>query len=343
MKTRSLENTVKFIVISIVWIGLVLFDLTVGTNHISLGNIVDYIFSPEQLSSSTIFTIKEFRLARVITAVVAGAALAVSGLLMQTIFRNPLAGPYVLGISNGAGLGVAIVVLGGSLWGFSRSIETSNWVILLASGVGAAAVLMLILAVSMRVKDVLSILIVGILISGVVASIVSVMQFFSNDVNVKSYVVWTMGSLDAVSFAESILLIPICLAVILILYFFSKPLNLMLLGESFALTMGVNIKMLRIIIFTGVSLLTGAVTAFCGPLGFLGLAVPHISRWIFNTSNHFVLIPSSVILGAVFLLCGDILSHVLYAGGVLPINAIISILGAPFIVWIVLKNQRTII
>ncbi len=343
MKTRSLENTVKFIVISMVWIGLVLFDLTVGTNHISFGNIVDYFFSPEQLSSSTIFTIKEFRLARVITAVVAGAALAVSGLLMQTIFRNPLAGPYVLGISNGAGLGVAIVVLGGSLWGFSRSIETSNWVILLASGIGAAAVLMLILAVSMRVKDVLSILIVGILISGVVASIVSVMQFFSNDVNVKSYVVWTMGSLDAVSFAESILLIPICLAVILILYFFSKPLNLMLLGESFALTMGVNIKMLRIIIFTGVSLLTGAVTAFCGPLGFLGLAVPHISRWIFNTSNHFVLIPSSVILGAVFLLCGDILSHVLYAGGVLPINAIISILGAPFIVWIVLKNQRTII
>ena len=338
MKTRSLENTVKFIVISMVWIGLVLFDLTVGTNHISLGNIVDYFFSPEQLSSSTIFTIKEFRLARVITAVVAGAALAVSGLLMQTIFRNPLAGPYVLGISNGAGLGVAIVVLGGSLWGFSRSIETSTWVILLASGVGAAAVLMLILAVSMRVKDVLSILIVGILISGVVASIVSVMQFFSNDVNVKSYVVWTMGSLDAVSFAESILLIPICLAVILILYFFNIILILIIIYF-----MGVNIKMLRIIIFTGVSLLTGAVTAFCGPLGFLGLAVPHISRWIFNTSNHFVLIPSSVILGAVFLLCGDILSHVLYAGGVLPINAIISILGAPFIVWIVLKNQRTII
>ena len=245
MKRKNLENTVKFIVISMVWIGLVLFDLTVGTNHISLGNIVDYFFSPEQLSSSTIFTIKEFRLARVITAVVAGAALAVSGLLMQTIFRNPLAGPYVLGISNGAGLGVAIVVLGGSLLGFSRSIETSNWVILLASGAGAATVLMLILAVSMRVKDVLSILIVGILISGVVASIVSVMQFFSNDVNVKSYVVWTMGSLDAVSFAESILLIPICLAVILILYFFSKPLNLMLLGESFALTMGVNIKIFR--------------------------------------------------------------------------------------------------
>ena len=169
------------------------------------------------------------------------------------------------------------------------------------------------------------------------------MQFFSNDVNVKSYVVWTMGSLDAVSFTESVLLIPICMSVALVLYMFSKPLNLMLLGESFATTMGVNIKLIRVVVFTGVSILTGAVTAFCGPLGFLGLAVPHISRWIFNTSNHFILIPASVILGAVFLLCGDILSHTMYAGGVLPINAIISVLGAPFIIWIVFKNQRTII
>ena len=343
MKTKGRENIVKFAVISIVLAGLILFDLTVGTNRISLGNIFDYFFSPRQLTSSTVFTIKEFRLARVITAVVAGAALAVSGLLMQTIFRNPLAGPYVLGISNGAGLGVAVVVLGGSIWGFSHSIETSNWLILAASGLGAAAVLMLILAVSMRVKDVLSILIIGILISGVVASIVSIMQFFSNDVNVKSYVVWTMGSLDAVSFTESVLLIPICVSVALVLYMFSKPLNLMLLGESFATTMGVNIKLIRVVVFTGVSILTGAVTAFCGPLGFLGLAVPHISRWIFNTSNHFILIPASVILGAVFLLCGDILSHTMYAGGVLPINAIISVLGAPFIIWIVFKNQRTII
>ena len=337
MKTKGRENMVKFAVISIVLAGLILFDLTVGTNRISLGNIFDYFFFPRQLTSSTVFTIKEFRLARVITAVVAGAALAVSGLLMQTIFRNPLAGPYVLGISNGAGLGVAVVVLGGSIWGFSHSIETSNWMILAASGLGAAAVLMLILAVSMRVKDVLSILIIGILISGVVASIVSIMQFFSNDVNVKSYVVWTMGSLDAVSFTESVLLIPICMSVALVLYMFSKPLNLMLLGESFATTMGVNIKLIRVVVFTG------AVTAFCGPLGFLGLAVPHISRWIFNTSNHFILIPASVILGAVFLLCGDILSHTMYAGGVLPINAIISVLGAPFIIWIVFKNQRTII
>ena len=343
MKTKGRENMVKFAVISIVLAGLILFDLTVGTNRISLGNIFDYFFSPRQLTSSTVFTIKEFRLARVITAVVAGAALAVSGLLMQTIFRNPLAGPYVLGISNGAGLGVAVVVLGGSIWGFSHSIETSNWMILAASGLGAAAVLMLILAVSMRVKDVLSILIIGILISGVVASIVSIMQFFSNDVNVKSYVVWTMGSLDAVSFTESVLLIPICMSVALVLYMFSKPLNLMLLGESFATTMGVNIKLIRVVVFTGVSILTGAVTAFCGPLGFLGLAVPHISRWIFNTSNHFILIPASVILGAVFLLCGDILSHTMYAGGVLPIKAIISVLGAPFIIWIVFKNQRTII
>ncbi|MBO7480970.1 MAG: iron ABC transporter permease [Bacteroidales bacterium] len=340
--SRSLSYIIRYALIIVALIALAILDVCTGSNKIPLSDILDYIFGGSDLSVDYQFTIREFRLARLITAMVAGAALSVSGLLMQTVFRNPLAGPYVLGISNGASLGVAVIVLGSGLF-LPSSADVSNLAILIAAGVGSAAVLMLILAVSMRVKDILSILIVGILVSGVVASVVNVMQFFSNEVNVKSYVVWTMGSLDSVSFNDSIVLVPVCIVVCAVLYLFSKKLNILLLGEQFAISMGMNIKWLRVVVFVGVSALTGAVTAFCGPLGFIGLAVPHISRWIFNTSNHFVLIPASMILGAAFLLCGDILSHCLYSQGVLPINAVISILGAPFIIWIVFKNQRTVI
>lgn len=338
---RSLSYIIKYVLIIVALIALAIIDVCTGSNPIPLSDIMDYIFGSSDMSVDYQFTIREFRLARLITAMIAGAALSVSGLLMQTIFRNPLAGPYVLGISNGASLGVAVIVLGSGM--FLPSADVSNFAILIAAGLGAAAVLMLILAVSLRVRDILSILIVGILVSGVVASVVNVMQFFSNEVNVKSYVVWTMGSLDSVSFNDSVVLIPVCLIMCAVLYMFSKKLNILLLGEQFAVSMGLNIKWLRVIIFIGVSVLTGAVTAFCGPLGFIGLAVPHISRWIFNTSDHFVLVPASMILGAAFLLCGDILSHTLYSQGVLPINAVISILGAPFIIWIVFKNQRTVI
>ena len=333
---------IKFVVIIIVLLALAVYDVCTGSNEIPLSDILNYIFGSSEMPEPYMFTIREFRLARLITAIVAGAALSVSGLLMQTVFRNPLAGPYVLGISNGASLGVAVIVLGSGLF-MPSAAEVSNFTILLAAGIGAASVLLLILAVSMRVKDILSILIVGILVSGVVASVVNVMQFFSNEVNVKSYVVWTMGSLDSVSFDDSVALVPLCLIACAVLYLFSKKLNILLLGEQFAISMGLNIKWLRVVVFVGVSALTGAVTAFCGPLGFIGLAVPHISRWIFNTSDHFVLVPASMILGAAFLLCGDILSHTLYSQGVLPINAVISILGAPFIIWIVFKNQRTVI
>ncbi|MBQ1654009.1 MAG: iron ABC transporter permease, partial [Bacteroidales bacterium] len=280
---RSLSYIIKYALIIFALIALAILDVCTGSNKIPLSDIMDYIFGSSDMSVDYQFTIREFRLARLITAMIAGAALSVSGLLMQTIFRNPLAGPYVLGISNGASLGVAVIVLGSGL--FLPSADVSNFAILIAAGLGAAAVLMLILAVSLRVRDILSILIVGILVSGVVASVVNVMQFFSNEVNVKSYVVWTMGSLDSVSFNDSVVLIPVCLIMCAVLYMFSKKLNILLLGEQFAVSMGLNIKWLRVIIFIGVSVLTGAVTAFCGPLGFIGLAVPHISRWIFNTSD----------------------------------------------------------
>lgn len=340
--TRKVSYILSFTIISIVLLLLAVTDMNVGSFKISASDIWNYFFNKDLLSDAVRNTIQEFRIPRVVTAIIAGAALSISGLLMQTMFRNPLAGPYVLGISNGASLGVAIVVLGlGSL--VSSQALMSGIIIPLAAGIGAALVLLLVLAVSFRVKDSLSILIVGILISGVVASVVSIMQFFASEVAVKYYVVWTMGSIDAVSLSDTMIMLPVIVVMSAIMYAFSKPLNIFLLGENFACGMGVNVKTLRIAVFAGVSVLTGIVTAYCGPLGFIGLAVPHIARWIFNSSNHFVLFPATILLGASFLLCGDILSHVIYSGGVLPINAVISILGAPFIIWVVMKNQRTII
>lgn len=333
---------IKFAIITICLAGLFVYDILTGFIDIPLSEIFKYIFHPDSVSDEYFLLLKEFRFPRVIVAILAGASLSISGLLMQTIFRNPLAGPYVLGVSSGASLGVAFVVMGAGGGLLSSSISY-NVITLLAAGIGSAAVLALILAVSLKVRDILSILIIGILIAGVISSIVSILQYFATDSNLKSFVVWTMGSLESVSSQDVKLITPIILVFSSLAFTFSKKLNLLLPGENFAISMGVNIKILRIISFTAVSILTGVVTAYCGPLGFVGIAVPHISRWVFNSSNHFILIPSCIIIGGIFMLGGDILSHTFTESGILPINAITSILGAPFIVWVVFRNKKTMV
>lgn len=341
---EKLHNTIKFAVIFLTLIVLLYFDFTTGFVKIPFSEILKYFFNPESVSEDYYLLIKEFRLPRVIVALMAGASLSVSGLLMQTIFRNPLAGPYVLGVSSGASLGVALVVLGGTGLATKTGLNiNSHAILLLAAGIGSALVLFIILAISSRVRDILSVLITGILIAGVVSSIVSILQYFATDVNVKSFVVWTMGSLNSVSYKDISILFPLLLVATSLIYLFSKKLNLLLGGENFAKSMGVRLKTLRIISFIVVSILTGAITAYCGPIGFIGIAVPHIARWIFNTSDHFILIPASVILGGIFILGGDILSCSFTENGILPINAITAILGAPFIIWIVIKNKRTMV
>lgn len=337
------KNLIKFSLISISLIILTIIDLKTGHIDIPLKEILKYFSFSNTVSEEYYLIIKEFRFPRVFVAILAGAALSVSGLLMQTSFRNPLAGPYVLGISSGASLGVAVIVLGTGIFASYGINLNSNLSLLIASGIGASIVLLIILAVSLRLKDSLSILIIGILIAGVVSSIVSILQFYANDINVKSFVIWTMGSLNAVTHKDIITLLPIISISIIAIFAMSKKLNLMLPGESFAISMGVNTKLYRILIYTSVSILTGAVTAFCGPLGFIGIAVPHIARWIFNTSNHFTLIPASILLGSIFMICGDLLTHILSQQGILPINAITAIMGAPFIIWVVVRNKRTIV
>ncbi len=339
---KKTKLTIKFILLSVFLIFLGLLDLLSGSIQISVSDIVNYIFS-SNTESEFYLLLKEFRFPRMSMAILAGASLSISGLIMQTLFRNPLAGPDILGISSGASLGVAIVVLGGSYLFGNHFYHASNYITLIAAGIGAASILGLILIISSLYDSRPWWLYILILLAGIISAIVNILQYFATGINVKSFVVWTMGSLTASSSKDLLLASPIILIFVLLAFSLSKNLNLMLLGENFAKTMGVNIKLLRILSFTIVSILTGVITVYCGPIGFVGIAVPHISRWIFNTSNHFVLIPASALLGGIFMLCGDILSNLFTSNGNLPINAITAILAAPFIIWVVFKNKRTFV
>lgn len=332
-----------FAISSIALLVLIGFDIQTGQIDIAFKDILKFFSFQKFDNHGTYLIIKEFRFPRVAIAILSGAALATSGLLMQTSFRNPLAGPYVLGVSSGASLGVALVVLGTGFLGLNFIPSNANINMLISAGLGSAFILLIILAVSLRIRDNISILIIGVLIAGVISSIVSILQYYANDTNVKSFVIWTMGNLSAVSFKNILLVAPIITISIFILFLFSKNFNLILPGEQFAKTMGVNIKSQRIIIFTGVSILTGTVTAFCGPIGFIGIAAPHIARWLFKTSNHFTLIPASIIIGSIFLVSGDLISQIITENGIIPINAVTSIMGAPFIIWVIIKNKRTIV
>jgi iron complex transport system permease protein len=268
-------------------------------------------------------------------------ALSLSGLQMQTVFRNPMAGPYVLGISSGASLGVAFVILG-----FSSNITPDslnglgNWILVAASWVGAGAVMLLIMVISSRVKDIMTILILGIMLSSGISAIVTIMQYFSNETMLKAYVIWTMGSLGNLTASQlHVLLISISAGVILSL-FSSKMLNALLLGENYASSIGLNVRFARIVIFICTSILAGSVTAFCGPIGFIGIAVPHIVRILFKTSDHKVLIPGTILMGGTIMLVSDIISQLPGSESVLPVNAVTSLIGIPVVIWVILRNRK---
>lgn len=266
------------------------------------------------------------RLIKAVVALLAGAALSVSGLQMQTLFRNPLAGPYVLGISSGASLGVALVVLAGV--GSSIGIAGAAWV-------GAAAVLIVITAVGRRIKNIMVILILGMMFSSGVGAVVQILQYFSHEESLKTFVIWTMGSLGDVTLPQLTLLglsvaVGLLLAVLTI-----KPLNLLLFGEEYAVTMGLDIRHSRGLLFLSTTLLAGTITAFCGPIGFIGLAIPHVTRILFQNSDHRVLLPGTTLSGASILLFCDVISKIF----TLPINTITALLGIPIVVWVVLRNK----
>ena len=284
----------------------------------------------------TALIINGIRLPKAVTALLAGISVSVSGLLMQTLFRNPLAGPYVLGISSGASLGVALFLLGAPLLGVSGHSFIQSLGIAGAAWIGSALVLAVVMAVSRRIKDIMVILILGMMFSSGVSSVVEILQYLSNEAALKSFVVWTMGSLGDVTGNRLLLMLPAVGAGLLLSIAVIKPLNLLLLGENYARTMGLNVQRTRTLIFLATVLLAGTVTAFCGPVGFIGLAVPHLARMIFASADHRILMPASMLTGAALLLICDLLAKTL----ALPINTITALMGIPVVIVVVIRNRN---
>ena len=322
MRSRSV---LLFTALAALTLFLFLLDLAVGAVAVPLGDVWAALTGGD-CPRATAKIILNIRLIKAVVALLAGAALSVSGLQMQTLFRNPLAGPYVLGISSGASLGVALVVLAGV--GSSIGIAGAAWL-------GAAIVLVVIAAVGHRIKDIMVILILGMMFSSGIGAVVQILQYVANDESLKMFVVWTMGSLGDVTFNQLAILIPSIIAGLLLAVVTIKPLNLLLFGEEYAVTMGLNVRRSRGLLFLSTTLLAGTVTAFCGPIGFIGLAMPHVTRMLFRNSDHRVLVPGTVLSGASVLLLCDLVSKLF----TLPINAITALLGIPIVVWVVLRNK----
>ena len=322
MRSRS---AILFAMLAALTLFLFLLDLAVGAVAVPLGDVWAALTGGD-CPRATAKIILNIRLIKAVVALLAGAALSVSGLQMQTLFRAPLAGPYVLGISSGASLGVALVVLAG--FGSSIGIAGAAWL-------GAALVLVVIAAVGHRIKDIMVILILGMMFSSGVGAIVQILQYLSKEESLKAFVIWTMGSLGDVTFDQLAVLVPSIIAGLLLAVVTIKPLNLLLFGEEYAVTMGLNIRRSRGLLFLSTTLLAGTVTAFCGPIGFIGLAMPHVSRMLFRNSDHRVLVPGTVLSGAAVLLLCDLVSKMF----TLPINAITALLGIPIVVWVVLRNK----
>lgn len=329
MRTRK---TIIFILLGIAAVILFVIDMATGAVPIPLNQVVAAIAGgdcPEMTARIVI----NIRLVKAVVALLAGAALSVSGLEMQTLFRNPLAGPYVLGISSGASLGVALFILGAPLAGLSGYVDSIG--IVGAAWIGASAVLAVIAFVGRRITDIMVILILGIMFSSGVSAIVQVLQYLSHEDALKSFVIWTMGSLGEVTTSQLIVAVPAVIAGLVLAVAAVKPLNLLLLGEDYARSMGLNPLRSRAMLFMSTTLLAGTVTAFCGPIGFIGMALPHVARMLFSDADHRVLIPACMLVGADVMLACDIISKFF----TVPVNAITALFGIPIVVWVVVKNK----
>lgn len=329
------RNALLFLLLSLLTAALFAADLAVGSVAIPLKEVWAAL-TGATCDPAVRDIVLKFRLLKAITALAAGAALSASGLQMQTLFRNPLAGPYVLGISSGAGLGVALFLLGAPVLGVAGHSFVQSLGIAGAAWIGAAAVLVVIMAVSRRIKDIMVILILGMMFGSGVGSVVEILQYLSSEAALKSFVIWTMGSLGDVTSPQLALLLPAVTAGLAISVAVTKPLNLLLLGENYARTMGLNVQRTRSLLFLSTVLLAGTVTAFCGPVGFIGLAVPHLARMLFTTADHRVLLPGSMLVGAALLLVCDLVSKSL----AFPINTVTALLGIPVVILVVVRNRN---
>ena len=333
--------TKQFITLFFVLAMVFLVSIGLGSVAIPIDEIIAVLLGNNSSKSSWSTIILHFRLPKAITAMLVGSGLSIAGLLMQTLFKNPLAGPFVLGISSGASLGVAILILGAGIFGgVLTAISLSSWGLAIASSIGAALVLFAVLITANKVRNTMSILIIGLMFGTVTSAIISVFTFFSNADKIQQFVFWGFGSLGNLSWNEILVFFTIYLTGIINLIGIIKPLNSLLIGENYAKSLGINIKKNRNIILLITSLLTGVITAFAGPIAFIGLAVPHITKLVFKTSNHKILLPAVAILGAIILLVCDIVAQLPTSEFTLPINAVTSLIGAPVVIWLLVRKNK---
>ncbi|MDO5523175.1 MAG: iron ABC transporter permease [Bacteroidia bacterium] len=328
-----------FLILIILLIVVFVADIFTGNAKISFSEGINALFgtSGNEITDEIIFN---YRLPKALTALLAGSALSVAGLLMQTLFRNALAGPDVLGVSAGAGLGVALLTLlaGTSLYPAIASLGSMAQVVVAISG--AALVLLLILGVSARINDSVTILVLGMIFGYVASAAITILQSFADPDSLKVFVTWTFGSLGAVTWDKMPILFMLALGGIAVVFFLQKSLNSLLLGEKYAVSIGLNVKRVRLIIIVITAIITGAITAFTGPIAFIGVVIPHFARSFFGTVNHRTIIPATLLLGGILLIVCDIISQLPISNRTLPINAVTAVFGAPMIVWIVLKRKK---
>ena len=315
-------------------------DLLIGTTPLSIGQVWS-VLSGSAEDESLVTIVLRMRLPKVLVALFAGMALSASGLQMQTLFRNPLAGPYVLGVNSGASLGVALFTLAMPMLGVASASWLHSFGVTGMAWIGSAVILLLVISLSRTVRNINTILIIGMMLSSAISALVGILQYIGTEESLKAFVVWTMGSVSTVTVEELWVLIPVVIVGLVLSIVVIKPLNMLLLGENYARTMGLNVSRTRAIIFLSTTLLAGTVTAFCGPIGFIGLAMPHLARITFRTADHRVLMPATMLWGALSMLfCTFACDIVARQGVMLPVNTITSLLGIPVIIYVVLRNSH---
>ncbi len=339
-----MQNKTKIILFSSLFVLIAIFlviDLILGSVSIP-GEKVLAILMGEDVKTSWNYIILNFRLPKAITAILVGAGLSVSGLMMQTLFRNPLAGPYVLGISSGASLGVALMVMASVLlpgvFGVIYSF-LGSWALVVSAIVGASIIFVIIGMASIRISDSVSLLIIGIMFGSMTGAVVNILQYFSDPEQLQSFIVWTFGSLSGVTWNEMKLMAPVVIIGLLLSFVLIKPMDALLLGENYARGVGISVNRTRIWVIISTALVAGTLTAFAGPIAFIGVAVPHMARAIFGTASHKVLLPAVVLIGAVLMLVCDILSQVPGNQTTLPINSVTAIFGGPVVIWVIVRSR----
>lgn len=316
-------------------------NISLGSVNIPFKDVFASIFNLEVSKETWRYIIVEYRLPKAITAIITGSGLAISGLLMQTLFRNPLAGPYVLGLSSGASLGVAIVIMGASIFGgVFAGVLLSKWSLVIASSLGSLLVLMAVILASIKLRDTMAILIIGLMFASLTAAVVSVLSYFSPAAQLQQYIFWSFGSLGDLSWNEVGILAIFWLVGLALAMSCIKNLDTLLLGEQYAKSLGVSIKRNRFVIIIATSLLAGSITAFAGPIAFVGLAVPHLIRQVIPINNHRILVPAVILGGAALMLICDIAAQLPGQEYTLPINAITSLIGAPVVIWLLVRKRK---